>query len=166
MASSTVGAHFNARESAARAWQAYGERPAYIDALRRAQITVTVRGLLWQEGVAHDVAAMLMAAKMSVNFSKSSRGNVYQMKARVFEIPASGAVALLEYTPRLEDYFEDGKEVLFWRTTDELIEKARWVMTHPAEATVLANAGKERAYNEHSYGARFKTIFERAGLSA
>jgi spore maturation protein CgeB len=144
--------------------QAYGERPAYIDALRRAGLTVTVRGLGWQEGVAHDVAALLMAAKMSVNFCKSSRGNVQQTKARTFEIPASGTVALLEYAPRLEDYFEDGKEVLFWRTTDELVDKARWVMSHPAEATALAQAGKERAFAEHSYAMRFKAIFEKAGL--
>lgn len=145
--------------------QAYGERPAYIDALRRAGLTITVRGLGWQEGAAQDVAALLMAAKMSVNFCKSSRGNVQQTKARVFEIPASGAVALLEYTPRLEEYFEDGKEVLFWRTTDELIDKARWVMAHPAEASALAQAGKERAFAEHSYAARFKAIFEKAGLN-
>jgi spore maturation protein CgeB len=82
-----------------------------------------------------------------------------QIKARMFEIPASGALLMTQHADNLEDYYIIGKEVVTYKDTPDLIEKVRYYLAHSEEANNIARAGHERTLVEHTYEKRFKVYF-------
>jgi spore maturation protein CgeB len=87
-----------------------------------------------------------------------------QIKGRVFEIPGAGGFLLTEGAERLEEYFQPGKEVVIFRTPDEMVEQVRYYLEHPVERERIRAAGYARALREHSYVQRFLDIFTRMGV--
>jgi spore maturation protein CgeB len=86
--------------------------------------------------------------------------------ARPFEIAGCGAFVITGYAPHMEDYYRDGKEMVFYRTFDELVAKIRYYLAHDDEREAIARAGYERTVREHTYAARFREIFHRIGRAS
>lgn len=87
-----------------------------------------------------------------------------QIKGRNFEIPGCGGFLLTERAENLEDYYEDGKEIVCFAGTNDLIEKARYFLRHEDERAAIAQAGYERTAREHTYAHRFTEILQRVEL--
>lgn len=87
-----------------------------------------------------------------------------QIKGRNFEIPGSGGFLLTGMADNLGDYYEDGKEIVIFRDTKDLIDKAKYYLKHEDERVAIAEAGYERTLREHTYEARFGDIFKTMGL--
>lgn len=85
---------------------------------------------------------------------------------RNFEIPMSGGVELCRYNPELASYFEDGKEILFYNSNDELIEKAKYYTTLASDEELysIKHAARKRAENEHTWYHRFSKVLETLNL--
>ena len=62
--------------------------------------------------------------------------------------------------------FEDGKEILFYQTDDELIQKARYYSGEATDSELqrMKKAARERAEKDHSWWNRFSTVFDTMGL--
>ena len=61
---------------------------------------------------------------------------------RSFEVPAMGGCLLIEDTEEHREIFgEDGEVVVYFRTLDEMLDRARWLTTHVDESARLAVAG-------------------------
>lgn len=84
--------------------------------------------------------------------------------ARPFELAGMGAFVISGYSDGIERYYQEGKEMVFYRTTPELVEKARYYLAHDAEREAIRKAGYERTIREHTYEARFRELFARCGL--
>lgn len=69
---------------------------------------------------------------------------------------ASGRPHLCQYSPKLEELFEDGKECVFWRTIDEAVEKAHWLLKNPKIATEIGIAGQKKVLKEYLWDTRVK----------
>jgi spore maturation protein CgeB len=63
----------------------------------------------------------------------------------VFDVPATGAFLLTDYSPELEQHYRLGEEIVAYRDVDELRDKARYYLAHDAERTAIARRGYERA---------------------
>lgn len=88
----------------------------------------------------------------------------YQVRLRDFEAPMSGALYLAQHLNELADYYELGREIETFRDDAELLEKVRHYLRHPDEAQAMRIAGRKRALRDHTWRARFESLFRELGL--
>ena len=67
-----------------------------------------------------------------------------QITARTFQIPATGAFMLHEYTEEFTGYFREDVECACFQTADDLMEKVAHYLEHPEEREKIAMAGYRR----------------------
>lgn len=97
--------------------------------------------------------------------SESAGHSTEQIKGRNFEVPGTGGFLLTENAAHLEDYYKLGEEVVNFYSTEEMIEKVRYYLSHEDERTAIAEAGYRRTLKDHTYRQRFQEIFEQIGLA-
>lgn len=92
-----------------------------------------------------------------LNSTQIIEGN--SMNCRAFEIAGAGGLHLMEWRPIIEECFEPGKEVLTFRTFDELMGHIERAQKFPQEMVKIRDAAARRAHAEHTYQHRLETIF-------
>jgi spore maturation protein CgeB len=80
------------------------------------------------------------------------------INCRAFEIAGAAGLQLIEGRPCIAEYFEPEKEVLVFRSFEELMEKIEWAKGSPREAEAIAHAGARRARAEHTYEHRLEKM--------
>lgn len=110
----------------------------------------------------HDLSLSIATARNTGNLKKP----VMIVHLRNFEIPMCGGVQFCAYFPELAECFEDGKEIIFYNSEEEMIDKARYYLdiTHEEERNKIRLAGRIRAENEHTWFKRFSKAFDYLGL--
>jgi spore maturation protein CgeB len=93
-----------------------------------------------------------------------SRSVKQHLHLREFEAPMSGALYCTNYSDELAEMFEPDKEVLVYHNQYELLEKVRFYLKHPEQAKKVRQAGRQRALAEHTYHARYRSLFKEIGL--
>lgn len=108
----------------------------------------------------------LSLASTSTSHTDSLPSPLKIVNLRNFEIPMSGGIEICKYNPELAEYFEEGKEILFYRSDEELVEKAKHYTHTASESEIFAikNAARKRAESEHSWKNRFLLVFNTMGL--
>jgi len=106
------------------------------------------------------VAALTAAAK--VNLCLMRRANRDGHVMRSFEIAVLGGCMLAEDTPEHRDLFgADGEAVVYFRTAAEAAERARALLSDPAERARLSDAVQARVVGGlHTYRDRLRSITE------
>lgn len=110
----------------------------------------------------HDLSLSIAAARNTGNLKHP----VMIVHLRNFEIPMSGGVQFCEYFPELAECFEDGKEIIFYHSDDEMIEKAKYYLDpeKEAERKQIRISARKRAEGEHTWYKRFSRAFDYLGL--
>jgi hypothetical protein len=90
---------------------------------------------------------------------------IQHLHLREFEAPMCGALYFTGYTEELSEMFSPDEEVVIYRNEHELIDKARFYLSHPKEAEAIRKNGRKRALADHTYQLRFKQLFNKLGLS-
>jgi len=112
-------------------------------------------------------------ANYALSISSSSARNtgllrhpVHVINLRSFEIPMCGGLQITEFNPELASYFDEDKEIVFYRSLEELKEKAKFYCSEKNSALriKMKAAARRRAENEHTWNARFDRIFEILGI--
>jgi spore maturation protein CgeB len=95
-------------------------------------------------------------------YPMDKHGLFYQLKGRLFQGAASGAMVLNEYCPELEELFEIDKELVTFEygDTDGVRDKLAWYLSHEAERGKISRAGYERAKKQHTFIERLKRILD------
>ena len=103
---------------------------------------------------------------IGINFSKNSNNNKTQMKARMFEIPASGTLLFTEYHDNIEECFDINKEIVTFQTVEEMIDKLIFLWGHPSGTNFIekiALAGHNRFMKEHNSKIRLGKLLQQIG---
>lgn len=83
---------------------------------------------------------------------------------REFEAPMCRALYMTGYMDELAEHFEPDREIVTYRNMFELVDKARYYLSHPDQAEKVRQAGYERALKDHTYHNRFRSLFKQLGL--
>lgn len=87
---------------------------------------------------------------------------VHKLHLRTFEIPMCGGLQLSSFTEELATYFEEDKEIIFYRSDEEMISKAKFYLKDENKSlreNMKINARK-RAEKDHAWINRFDIIFK------
>ena len=118
-----------------------------------------------------ELVAMYSRSRVSLGFGavaqvpKDGSAPIKQVRLRDFEAPMSGAFYLVERFDELAEFFEPGKEVVFFEDADDLADKAAYYLRNEPERRRIRDAGLRRARAEHSWHRRFEDAFRAMGLS-
>jgi hypothetical protein len=91
---------------------------------------------------------------------------VYCVHLRCFEIPMSGGLQICHYCQELSKYFEEDKEIIFYRSDKELVDKVKFYLRPENHSLRLSmkQAARYRAENEHTWHHRFEKIFKELNI--
>lgn len=135
-------------------------------------LKITSDKLEWKGSVNIQQLASLYS-KYALSLSSTAARNTGVLKKpvdivnlRSFEIPMSRGIQICSYTQELSEYFEENKEILFYRSNQELIDKAKFYLKPDKENLRLKirENSRKRAINDHTWSIRFNAIFEKLGL--
>jgi len=79
---------------------------------------------------------------------------------KMFEAAGVGVCLLTDWKPNLKGFFELDREVVAYRSADECLEKARWLLDHPAECNAVGRAGQARTSRDHTHTRRAARLHE------
>jgi spore maturation protein CgeB len=113
----------------------------------------------WRKGrgIGTEMSSAIAGADMVFNLVRAEHGCAHSMKT--FEIPACGGFMLTNWTEEQAEFFEDGKHCVFFRTREEMLEKAIYFSTREYERIKIAVAGNLEA-SKHPYTTRAAQILK------
>jgi len=80
---------------------------------------------------------------------------------RTLEVPACGGFQLVDRSRGLEKFLAPGREVAVFDNEGQLLEMIDHYLRHPEERQRIAQAGRRRVLNEHTYYHRMEALLER-----
>ncbi len=100
-----------------------------------------------------DMYQTVRDSKINLNIHADS-SPLYASNMRLFEATGVGVCLLTDWRPNLGELFDVDHEVVVYRSPAECVEKARWLLAHPAERAKIAQAGQQRVLRDHTYQVR------------
>lgn len=79
---------------------------------------------------------------------------------RMFEATGVGACLVTDYREENALLFDIKNEIVVYKDNDELREKTRWLIDHPAEAKRIAIAGQKRTLRDYTYKNKAESLHE------
>lgn len=137
------------------------QRIVFINALRKAGINVVVRGGQRGDRISWEMYAdLLCRSKISLNFSRNLPTPFSQIKGRVFESMACGAMLLEDDGDQTNRFFAPGVDfVMFNGDAGDLETKVRYYLGHEDERMTIAGAGLVRVATSYSAKVMWEKIF-------
>lgn len=146
----------------------YGQRPDYINALKRSGLSVTAVGYGWKDSYVvrnEDMGKFIGSCKVILGMGGVGYSmDLTTLKGRDFDMPGSGGAYLTTFNPDLAVFFDIGKEILCYHSLDEMVELAHQLLFDESFRENLAERAYRRAMQEHRWLHRFGTVLEILGL--
>lgn len=108
-------------------------------------------------------ARLFCSARINVNLH--AVGEAFGINHRAFEIAGAGAFQMVDARMGLERYFEPDKEIVAFRTPDELRDKVDYFLARPDERAAIAARGYEKARAHFTIEQRFKELLDIVGAA-
>src|SRR5208283_3083358 len=108
-------------------------------------------------------AKAYLAAKILINTVHYCE--IEGVNCTLFEAAGCDAFQIADWKPSLPELFEPEREVVTFRTRQELKAKVDYYLAHPAERQEIASRAYARAHREHTYEQRLEKMFEILGVS-
>jgi len=112
-----------------------------------------------------------MYSRSKINIGFSSCGNTHnsterilQVRLRDFEVPMSGGFYMVEEMDELRDFYVFGKEIVCYKSAEDLADKIKYYLTHDNEREAIRKAGLERCLRDHTWHQRFLSAFNEMGI--
>ena len=143
-----------------------GDRTGYSWRWRRL-VTRVLSVPLVEPGLSYEAMnAIWNRTRVSFCPMEASRGNVLQMKARVFEMGMSGTLMLCNRYAPMDEYYERGKEYDDFETIEECKSKVKFYLKHEEARRKIALAYHARTKGEHLWEHRYEKLLAECGLPA
>lgn len=127
----------------------------------REQVAGSPIEAVWQGQVwGQDQVRALCATKIGLNFHVDHHSHELDrgLNLRAFELPACGVFQLLQRVPSVNEFFEEGREIVCFDTPAEMVEQINYYLAHPAEREAIAAAGHRRVLREHTWSQRVAQV--------
>lgn len=136
-------------------------RRKYIDYLEREGISVETYGKGGKNPFigGKDLGDLYRSSKIVLDFQ--NRGNNTGFSLRVFEVMGSGAFLCSEYTEDTSKLFQNGKELVWFRTPEECADLIRRYLENDEERTRIAETAADRVGREFTWKAIAGNIVDR-----
>ncbi|MDR4509101.1 MAG: glycosyltransferase [Candidatus Brocadiaceae bacterium] len=144
-----------------------GIRPKIMQYLRGNGINIQVFGKGWESGEIplEKLVELVSRSKITLGIGAvSGYSDVVQIKGRDFEVPMCGGFYLTQYNAELEEFFDIGREIVCYKTFDEMLDKIHHYLSHPEEALEIRQAALKRSLAEHTWVKRFQDAFHKMGV--
>lgn len=116
------------------------------------------QGQVWGE----EQVKALCAAKIGLNFHVDHQAGELDrgLNLRAFELAACGVFQLLQRVPSVNEFFEEGKEIVCFDTQEEMLDKLRYYLGHDDERQRIAHAARSRVLSSHTWQQRVARMLE------
>ena len=81
---------------------------------------------------------------------------------RVFDVLAAGGFLITNYQPELSMLFEIGRDLVVYDDTEDLLQKVSYYKEHPQERKSIAENGRKKVSDLHTYSHRLQEMLEKA----
>lgn len=106
----------------------------------------------------HDLHHTFQNSKINLNISlKGIEGGTPQ---RILDIMGAKGFAITNYCQETAELFEEDKEIVMFRTPEELIEKVDYYLIHDAERERIAENGYAKVMQCYTYDKKIKKLLE------
>jgi hypothetical protein len=146
---------------------AYGYRPAVIASLRRRGVPIETFGRGWPgSGYVDDLIAITNRSQINLGMGGIGYSETFTtLKGRDFDVPGTGGgMYITSFMPDLAHHYEIGREIVCYRSRDEMLEQIRYYLARPEAARAIADAGRARALRDHRWLHRYQRILRILGL--
>ena len=139
--------------------QNYGERGKRVEALLSSGINVKAFGKGWPNGYVDNIPAYFQRAKIILGSSEVGYcKNLHHIKMRDFEAPMSGACYITRNHSDLSIIYKIGIEIITYSTTNEMVDKIKYLLLNQEHLASVAKAGYLRAINNHTWDDRINFL--------
>ena len=134
-------------------------RDMYILHLKEAGLPVVVYGdSAWKDAPLFErIKDVFYSDKRGVEYNQTmnrcqiclvflSKINHDTYTRRCFEIPATRGVMLCEYTDDMNELYPENECAVYFRSKEELVEKAQWLLDNPDEINRISQNAYDRAF--------------------
>jgi spore maturation protein CgeB len=108
-----------------------------------------------------DMYQVLSDSKVTLNFLLPDR-NVYGTNSganmRLFEATGVGACLVSDREDIVRKYFEPDTEIITYKTTDECVEKVKYLLNNDKGREQISKAGQARVLKDHTYKKRLDDL--------
>lgn len=110
--------------------------------------------------VEYGKAASLVYAGSRINLNISLKGIEGGTPQRIMDIMGAGGFVLSTYCEETAELFEEDREIVMFRTPEELAEKADYYLTHDREREQIARRGYEKVLGCYTYENKIKELVD------
>ena len=139
----------------------YGWRESFINTIKKSGIKVICFGKGWgSEPLSNEnMVKEIKKAPVTLGFSNVGYTNcITTIKGRDFEVPTWGGLYLTQYSPGLDFYYEDGKDILTYKTIQDCLDKICFIKENPKEALQIRQSGYKKANMYSTWPSRFNYL--------
>ena len=97
---------------------------------------------------------------LDVHFLFGGEQPISNVTARVFEVPACGGFLLTNACDQLERLYAVGREMICYRSLEELRRLTGYYLSHAEERRAIAAHAQARARSEHTFKRRLEEMFD------
>ena len=98
------------------------------------------------------------SSKIVLNITNWDPARYVALNQRVFDVPATGAFLLTDYSPELEEHYRLGEEIVCYRDVAELRDKAAHFLAHDEEREEIAKRGYRKALTLPTIADRMRAV--------
>jgi len=141
----------------------YGYRGRLVSQLLSAGINVELRGRGWPKGSANtkEMFELFSSARIILGIGYISYSTKFTtQKLRDFDALMNGACYITSFNSEVAQYFEDGKEILFYRSMDELKMLIQQCIDDPKRAVEIGKRAREKCLKYHTWNIRVGAIIQ------
>ena len=112
----------------------------------------------WKYSI-EEINELYNRSKINISFAPTTTYG-RRINLRTFEIPMAGGFQLMQHSPYIPLYFDEGKEIVSWKGKKDLEQKIKYYLSHEEERRKIAQAGYERAIKDHTWMKRIDYVIK------
>lgn len=110
--------------------------------------------------VVYGKATALVYAGSKINLNIALKGIEGGTPQRIMDIMGAGGFVLTSYCEETAELFEEDKEIVMFRTPEELLEKVDYYLAHDRERRRIAERGFKKVMERYTYENKMQEIIE------